>query len=158
MANAFVHGRPRPPETLQRPDLSHAGDDQTVFRRAVRLMMANIAFPLGIEDICAALKASRRRLERSFATQIGRSPAAYYVDARLQMAREQLFYSSNPISHIADVTGFQSRAHFCRSFRKQFGCAPSVMRKEFNLDHRRNYHPAGSSLVSDANNDEYRKK
>lgn len=149
VANAFVHGRPRPPETLQRPDLSQAGDNQTVFRRAVRLMTANIAFPLGIEDICAALKTSRRCLERSFATQIGRSPAAYYIDVRLQTAREQLFYSNNPVAHIAEVAGFQSNAHFCRSFRKHFGVSPSMIRKEFNLNQRRSYYPTGSSLVGD---------
>ena len=149
VANAFVHGRPRPPETLQRPDLSQTGDDQTVFRRAVRLMADNIAFPLGIEDICAHLKTSRRRLERAFANQIGRSPAAYYVDIRLQTAREQLFYSNNPVAHIAEVAGFQSNAHFCRAFRKHFGASPSAIRKDFNQDQRRTYHPTGSSLVGD---------
>ena len=151
VANAFVHGRPRAPETLQRPDLSQAGDDQTVFRRAIRLMAANIAFPLGIDDLCAELKTLRRRLERAFANQIGRSPAAYYVDIRLQTAREQLFYSSNPVAHIAEVAGFQSNAHFCRAFRKHFGTSPTTMRKEFNRDQRHTYHPTGSSLVSDAN-------
>lgn len=151
VANAFVHGRPRPPETLQRPDLGQAGDDQTVFRRAIRLMAANIAFPLGIEDICAELKTSRRSLERAFGDQIGRSPAAYYVDVRLQTAREQLFYSNNPVSHIAEVTGFQSNAHFCRAFRKHFGASPTMMRREFNHDQRRAYYPAGSSLVEHAN-------
>lgn len=150
VADAFVHGRPRPPETPQRPELSQVGDDQTVFRRAVRLMAANIAFPLGIEGICAELKTSRRRLERTFADQIGRSPAAYYVDIRLQTAREQLFYSNNPVAHIAEVAGFQSNAHFCRAFRKHFGASPTMIRKEFNKDQRRTYHPTGSSLVGDA--------
>lgn len=149
VANAFVHGRPRSPDTPQRPDLNQTGDDQTVFRRAVRLMAANIAFPLGIEDLCAELKTSRRRLERAFANQIGRSPAAYYVDVRLQTAREQLFYSNNPVAHIAEVTGFQSNAHFCRAFRKHFGASPSTIRKEFNQDQRRTYHPTGSSLVAE---------
>ncbi len=149
VANAFVHGRPRPPETLQRPDLSQAGDDQTVFRRAIRLMAANIAFPLGIADLCAELKTSRRRLERAFANQIGRSPAAYYVDIRLQTAREQLFYSNNPVAHIAEVAGFQSNAHFCRAFRKHFGASPTMIRRDFNQDQRRTYHPTGSSLVGD---------
>ena len=151
VANAFVHGRPRAPETLQRPDLSRTGDDQTVYRRAIRLMAANIAFPLCIADICAELTTSRRRLERAFANQIGRSPAAYYVDIRLQTAREQLFYSSNPVAHIAEVAGFQSNAHFCRAFRKHFGASPTAIRNEFNRDQRRTYHPAGSRLVSNAN-------
>lgn len=150
VANAFVHGRPRPPETLQRPDLSQAGDDQTVFRRGIRLMAANITFPLGMKDICAELNTSRRRLERAFANQIGRSPAAYYVDIRLQTAREQLFYSNNPVAHIAEAAGFQSNAHFCRTFRKHFGASPTMIRKEFNQDQRRNYHPVGSRLISDA--------
>jgi transcriptional regulator GlxA family with amidase domain len=148
VANAFVHGRPRPAETPQRPDLSHNSDDQTVLRRAVRIMANNIAFPLGIDDICDQVRTSRRRLERAFMKQIGRSPAAYYIDIRLQTAREQLFYSNNQIAHIAEVVGFQSNAHFCRAFRKHFGASPTAVRKEFNQDRRHLYHPAGSKLVS----------
>ena len=147
VANAFVHGRPRPAETPQRPDLSHGSDEQALFRRAIRIMARNIEFPLDINELCRQLKTSRRRFERAFLKQIGRSPAAYYVDIRLQAAREQLFYSNNQISHIAEVAGFQSDAHFCRTFRKHFGASPTALRKEFQATSRRLYYPTGSKLI-----------
>ena len=66
--------------------------------------------------------------------ETGRSPAATYLDIRLEAAREQLFYSGNSIGHIAEVTGFQSDAHFCRAFRKRFGASPSTVRRDFQAD------------------------
>ena len=76
-------------------------------------------------------------------------PAAAYLDIRLQVARDQLFYTANSISHVAEVTGFQSDAHFCRAFRKRFAASPSTMRRNFQGDQRSKYHPAGTRLIEE---------
>lgn len=149
VTDAFVHGRPRPAETPQRIDVEHGPDEHTIFRRAIRLMSEHIEFRLGLGEICSILQISRRRLERTFLKQAGRSPAATYLDIRLQVAREQLFYSSNPILHIAEVTGFQSDAHFCRAFRKKYGASPTALRRTFQGDERRRFYPAEVRLIED---------
>jgi len=149
VTNAFVHGQPRPAETPQRTDAAHAFDKQTVLRRAVRMMTEHIEFRVDLSELCASLQISRRRLERMFLKETGRSPAATYLDIRLEAARDQLFYSSNSIGHIAEVTGFQSDAHFCRAFRKRFGAPPSMVRRNFQADRRSKYYPAGTRLVAD---------
>ena len=149
VTNAFVHGRPRPAETPQRTDAAHGLDEQTILRRALRLMNENIQFRVELSDLCAKLQISRRRLERMFVKETGRSPAATYLDIRLEAARDQLFYSGNSIAHIAEVTGFQSDAHFCRAFRRRFGAAPSMMRRSFQADQRSRYYPAGARLVAE---------
>ena len=149
VTNAFVHGRPRPPETPQRTDVARGLDAQTILRRALRLMNENVQFRIELSALCASLQISRRRLERMFLKETGRSPAATYLDIRLEAARDQLFYSGNSIAHIAEVTGFQSDAHFCRAFRRRFGAAPSMVRRNFQADQRSRYYPAGIRLVSD---------
>ncbi len=149
VTNAFVHGQPRPAETPQRTDAAHGQDEQTILRRALRLMAQHIEFRLDVETICSTLMVSRRRLERTFLKQTGRSPAATYLDIRLQAARDQLFYSGNSICHVAEATGFQSDAHFCRAFRKQYGASPSTVRRNFQGDERSKYYPAGTRLVSE---------
>ncbi len=147
VADAFIHGQPRTAETAQRGHADHGVDEHAVVGRAVRLMSERIEFRLDIDGLCEALQVSRRRLERLFKSQAGRSPAAAYLEIRLQAAREQLFYSSNSIAHIAEVTGFQSDAHFCRVFRRQFGASPSSLRRSFQSDRRATYHPAGMRLL-----------
>lgn len=149
VTNAFVHGQPRPAETPQRSDQAHGLDERTILFRALRLMNEHVAYRMELADICAELQISRRRLERMFVKQTGRSPAATYLDIRLEAAREQLFYSGNSIGHIAEVTGFQSDAHFCRAFRRRFGDSPSAIRRHFQADQRSKYYPAGSRLVSE---------
>jgi AraC family carnitine catabolism transcriptional activator len=147
VTNAFVHGQPRPAETPQRTDAANGLDENTILYQALRLMKRNIEFRMGLSEICASLQVSRRRLERMFIKQTGRSPAATYLDIRLAAAREQLFYGTNLIRHIAEVTGFQSEAHFCRAFRRRFGASPSAVRREFQVDQRSKYYPTGTRLV-----------
>lgn len=146
VADAFIHGQPRRAETGQRSSVEHAADEHAIVHRAVRLMGERVEYRLGIDELCEALQVSRRRLERTFKSQAGCSPAAAYLDIRLQAAREQLFYSCNTVAHIAEVTGFQSDAHFCRAFRKRFGASPSSLRRSFHSDQRATYHPAGTRL------------
>jgi AraC family carnitine catabolism transcriptional activator len=149
VTNAFVHNQPRPAETPQRTDAAHGSDEQTMLRRALRMMTEHIEFRMNLSQICADLQVSRRRLERTFLKETGRSPAATYLDIRLEAARDQLFYSGNSIGHIAEVTGFQSDAHFCRAFRKRFGASPSIVRRDFQADRRSKYYPVGTRLVPD---------
>lgn len=148
VTNAFVHGQPRAAETPQRTDAAHGLDEQTILFRALRLMNEHVEFRMDLTEICATLQISRRRLERMFLKQTGRPPAATYLDIRLEAAREQLFYSNNSIGHIAEVTGFQSDAHFCRAFRKRFGASPSAIRQHFQAGQRSKYYPPGTRLVA----------
>jgi AraC family carnitine catabolism transcriptional activator len=147
VTNAFIHGQSRPPDTPQRPEPTYGRDEDTIVRRAVRLMMTNVEFRLSLVEICERLRISRRRLERTFLRETGQSPAATYLDIRLEVARDQLFYSSNPVGHIAEVTGFQSDAHFCRAFRKRFGDSPTRVRQNFQRDQRSRFYPTGTTLM-----------
>ncbi|HEX3348650.1 MAG TPA: GlxA family transcriptional regulator [Acetobacteraceae bacterium] len=147
VTDAFVHGRPRPADTPQRTDTVSSLEGATVLNDVLHLMNENVQFRLDLSEICARVRISRRRLERMFMKQTGRSPAATYLDIRLTAAREQLFYSNNSICHIAEVTGFQSDAHFCRAFRRRFGAAPSEIRRDFQAEQRSKYYPAGTRLL-----------
>lgn len=147
VANGFVHGRPRPEDTPQRFEGLDSAADRNVFRRAVSLMKANVAFPLGIDDVADRLTVSRRQLERVFLRNAGDAPAAHYLTLRLEAARDHLFYSSMPVGRIAEATGFLSSAHFCRAFRKRYGDTPTVFRRNFESAQRQRFHPTGPRLI-----------
>lgn len=148
VANAFVHGRARPAETPQLVEGVVRSPNQNLVQRSTRLMKDNIAYPLGILDLCEELSVSRRRLERLFAKETGTSPSDYYFKLRLEAARDQLFYSGNSIAHIAEACGFFSHAHFCRAFRKRYGLPPSSYRRRFETAERDKFHPAGPRLTT----------
>ena len=50
-------------------------------------MEANIAEPLSLAEISQVTSISRRHVERLFGQNLGRSPARYYLDVRLERAR-----------------------------------------------------------------------
>ena len=111
-------------------------------------MKDKIAYPLPIQGLCEHLSVSRRRLERLFRRETGLSPNACYLGIRLEAARDQLFYSSNSIAHIAESCGFSSNAHFCRAFRRHFSATPTMLRQTFTNSERDKFHPAGPVLTS----------
>ena len=71
VANAFVHGRPRPAETPQLLDGIAKSSNRTLVQRCVRLMRQNLAYPVPIVELCDGLSISRRRLERLFVKETG---------------------------------------------------------------------------------------
>ncbi|WP_062015144.1 GlxA family transcriptional regulator [Aureimonas sp. AU4] len=141
VANGFVHGRGRPSNTPQR---AVAGDAAPpIWLKVSRLMAEHISYPLPIEELCVRSGASRRTVERLFQRASGVSPATHYLWLRLDKARDQLFYTDETISHIAEVTGFQSSAHFSRAFKERYGATPSAFRRSSSAERRHLYHPVG---------------
>lgn len=152
VANGFVHGRPRPEDTPQRFDGLDSAADRNLFRRAVSLMKAHVAFPMAIDEVAGRVGVSRRQLERIFHRNAGDPPAAHYLTLRLEAARDHLFYSSMPVGKIAEATGFLSSAHFCRAFRTRYGDTPTVFRHNFESAQRQRFRPTGPRLVRRAGN------
>lgn len=52
------------------------------------------------------------------------------ITARIQMAKEQLIYTTHTILEISENCGYNNVEHFCRQFRKNVGCSPGKFRKE----------------------------
>jgi transcriptional regulator GlxA family with amidase domain len=96
--------------------------------RAVELMEANIEEPLGQEMLARYVGLSRRQLERLFRRHLGRTPAQYYLEARLERARHLLYQTDMPIMSVACATGFVSASHFTTCYRQMFGKTPRAER------------------------------
>jgi AraC family transcriptional activator of tynA and feaB len=83
-------------------------------------------------EIAAAIGISVRHLHRLFARK-GRTVADWIWERRLQESCRDL---TNPrlrektITEIAFCWGFSDSAHFSRSFKKQFGSCPTVLRAQ----------------------------
>jgi len=96
--------------------------------RAVEIMEANIEETLGQEMLARHIGLSRRQLERLFRRHLGRTPAQYYLETRLERARHLLFQTDMPIMSVACATGFVSASHFTTCYRQMFGKTPRAER------------------------------
>lgn len=96
----------------------------------IEVMEANISEPLALTEIAADANLSRRQIERLFRQNLGRSPARYYSELRLDRAKHLLLQSNLPIVDIAIASGFVSASHFSKCYRDQFGKPPQIERRE----------------------------
>ena len=96
--------------------------------RAVEIMEGNIEEPLSQESLAGRIDLSRRQLERLFRRHLGRTPAQYYLETRLERARHLLFQTDMPIMSVACATGFVSASHFTTCYRQMFGKTPRAER------------------------------
>jgi transcriptional regulator GlxA family with amidase domain len=96
--------------------------------RAVEIMEANIEETLGQETLARHIGLSRRQLERLFRRHLGRTPAQYYLETRLERARHLLYQTDMPIMSVACATGFVSASHFTTCYRQMFGKTPRAER------------------------------
>jgi transcriptional regulator GlxA family with amidase domain len=119
----------RQPDDQQRLSLQdRLGLQNPKIIKVIGMMEAHIAEPIPLEKLAYAVDLSRRQLERLFARHVGRTPARYYLEIRLQRARNLLFQSELSILDIALATGFVSASHFSKTYKQMYGRAPRAER------------------------------
>jgi transcriptional regulator GlxA family with amidase domain len=94
----------------------------------IEIMEANIAEPISLAEIAQVTSISRRHIERLFRHHLGRSPARYYLEVRLERARRLLRHSNLPIIEVAVASGFLSASHFSKRYREYYSRQPHVDR------------------------------
>lgn len=102
---------------------------QPKLSEAVMLMEANIEEPLATDDIAGLVGISRRQLERQFKQYLGSVPSRYYLELRLQRARQLLLDSNHSIVQVGLMCGFSSGSHFSTAYGALFGITPREERQ-----------------------------
>ncbi|TIL44467.1 MAG: GlxA family transcriptional regulator [Mesorhizobium sp.] len=98
--------------------------------KIIEQMERTLDEPVALEDMAASICLSRRQVERIFSKQIGRSPARYYLEMRLERAHLLILNSQLPIVEIAMACGFVSASHFSKAYRDSYGTTPREARSE----------------------------
>lgn len=115
-------------ERQRLPLQARLGIDNALLIRIIEQMEANLSEPLKLADMSPVSGLSRRQIERLFRREMGRSPARYYLDIRLERAHLLLITSSLPVIEIAMACGFSTASHFSRTYRERYGCTPQQTR------------------------------
>lgn len=127
----FLTDRVRNPTDRQRlPLRARLGVQNSKVLTIIELMEANLSEPLSLVEIADHVGLSRRQIERLFRGEMGRSPARYYLEIRLDRARHLLLQSTLPVVEVAVACGFVSASHFSKCYRELYARSPQQERAE----------------------------
>ena len=92
--------------------------------RAIAFMESHIEDPISPSDLAQDVDMSTRQLERLFRRYLNRSPKRYYMELRLERARNLLMQTAMSVINVALATGFTSPSHFSKCYRAQYNTTP----------------------------------
>ncbi|MEM9278446.1 MAG: helix-turn-helix domain-containing protein, partial [Pseudomonadota bacterium] len=128
VCNKLLTDRIRSANQRQRLLKSSVETSDEILASVVDLMEKNIVEPISIEHISEIFGCSRRNIERKFETELGCSPARFYLRLRLERADYLLRNSTRSISEVATDTGFRFFSHFSKAYRNHYGVTPKQVR------------------------------
>lgn len=87
-------------------------------------MEASIEEPVSPARLAEDAGLSARQLERLFRRYLNRSPKRYYMELRLQKARNLLLQTDMSVINVALACGFASPSHFSKCYRALYRTTP----------------------------------
>ncbi|WP_171131077.1 MULTISPECIES: GlxA family transcriptional regulator [unclassified Ruegeria] len=133
VADQMVYNAVRNATAEQRVSLqSRNGMRNAHLAKAIQTMQARIENPVSPSEIAADLGISTRQLERLFGKYLNASPKKYFMEMRLDRARNLLLQSEASVTDVAIACGFENPGHFSRVYRANFGITPQMQRNKID--------------------------
>ncbi|MEM9708908.1 MAG: GlxA family transcriptional regulator [Pseudomonadota bacterium] len=92
--------------------------------QVIQRMEAALEEPISPSVLAREVGLSTRQLERLFRRYLNRSPKRYYMDLRLQKARNLLMQTDMSVINVALACGFTSPSHFSKCYRAHYATTP----------------------------------
>lgn len=92
--------------------------------KVIQKMEMNIEEPISPSILAKEVGMSTRQLERLFRRYLNRSPKRYYMELRLQKARNLLMQTDMSVINVALACGFSSPSHFSKCYRAHYETTP----------------------------------
>ncbi len=92
--------------------------------QVIQMMEKNIEEPISPSILARDVGMSTRQLERLFRRYLNRSPKRYYMELRLQKARNLLMQTDMSVINVALACGFASPSHFSKCYRAHYNTTP----------------------------------
>lgn len=114
-------------DAMRSPDSRRVGDE-AIQNRARAFMEAHLADAIDVATICDRIGVSRSRLYRAFGDRGGVLRQLQQCRLRRMRALLENPAEARAIGELAALCGFPSKAHFARSFRRDYGTTPGAYR------------------------------
>lgn len=101
-----------------------------VISEALQIMEDHLEDTLSVSQIAEIIGVSPRKLERSFAEKLGRSPLKVYRDLRLDRAHDLITQTVLPLNEVTLACGFSNVTLMKRWFHRKYGQAPCDVRRQ----------------------------
>jgi transcriptional regulator GlxA family with amidase domain len=85
--------------------------------------------PLTVEDLAEQAGMSSRHFARAFIAETGTTPSKAVERLRIEVARQRVQASGEPIERVAQSTGFRDPERMRRAFIRAFGQPPQSLRR-----------------------------
>lgn len=103
--------------------------DRVVVDAMQRLLLDNLARPITVHEVAAAVHLSERHAERLFRNLTGASLMSTLRRLRLELAAQLLLDSSTTITSVAHACGYSDVRPFSTAFRRTYGRTPGDYRR-----------------------------
>jgi AraC-like DNA-binding protein len=90
---------------------------------------ANLDVDLSVADLAGECRLSPSHFARAFSATAGTSPHKWFVNRRIERAKESLLGGGQELSQIALACGFADQSHFTRVFARSEGQSPGRWRR-----------------------------
>ncbi|BFH60349.1 helix-turn-helix transcriptional regulator [Paenibacillus azoreducens] len=87
---------------------------------------------LSVDEIAEHVSLSKKYVRQLFDEVRGVSLSSYILNARIDKVKELLRNTDLPITDISQQSGFQTKSHFFKAFKKAMGMTPSQYRLSSN--------------------------
>lgn len=125
VADAMIHAPVRTDQDEQRLSVpARIGVRHPKLVSIIQTMEQNTEEPISPSELAKGVAMSTRQLERLFRRYLNRSPKRYYMELRLEKARNLLLQTDMSVINVALACGFTSPSHFSKCYRNHFQRTP----------------------------------
>ncbi|MEQ9259740.1 MAG: GlxA family transcriptional regulator [Roseovarius sp.] len=125
VADQMIYASIRTDQDTQRLSVpTRIGVRHPKLSQVIQMMESNIEEPISPSILAREVGMSTRQLERLFRRYLNRSPKRYYMELRLQKARNLLMQTDMTVINVALACGFASPSHFSKCYRSHYNITP----------------------------------
>ncbi len=125
VADQLIYSSIRTDQDTQRLSVpTRIGVRHPKLSQVIQMMETHIEEPISPSVLARDVGMSTRQLERLFRRYLNRSPKRYYMELRLQKARNLLMQTDMSVINVALACGFASPSHFSKCYRAHYDTTP----------------------------------
>jgi AraC-like DNA-binding protein len=102
----------------------------TAVDRAKAIMAAHIFDHISVGEIAREVGVPKSTFRRTFRSNAGISPYHYFIERKIEAAKNDLLMDATPLRAIAEKYCFTDQYHFSRVFSRVTGCRPTEWRRQ----------------------------